>query len=184
MPPRTKSLPIERNEAARKFARQLVAEKFEGNTLSASRKLGVSQSLLYEFLKGTRGAGMALLSALSTLTGEAIETITGQTSPDTESIENDPDFPHRAEAAREARRLGVREGAIRAVLRDAGHSDADLEVKFWLGEMQRREEFLARLYAPVDAEGGLSVVGDKARATSSGKRPPSSRDNTPTRRAS
>lgn len=145
---RTKSLPVEQNEAARKFVRQIVNERFGGNTLQAAMKLGVSQSLVYEFLKGTRGAGMTLLGAVSAFTGEPIETITGQNNPDTEALERDPSFPLRAEAAREARRLGVSEAAIRAVLRDGGRSGQDLPIKVWLGEMQHREEFLARLNLP------------------------------------
>jgi hypothetical protein len=145
---------VEQNEAARAFVQKLVNDRFGGNKLRASKKIGVSYTLLHEFLKGTRGAGMALLAGVSALTGEPIEVITGQASPDTDAIENDPEFPNRSTAAKEARRLGVRELAIRAVLRDGRRSDTDLEVKVWLGEMQRRDEFLSRLdIEPPDEEG-------------------------------
>lgn len=75
---RNKSLPLSQNEAARAFVRALVDSEFEGNTNAAAKKLGLSQSMLYEFLDGTRGAGMKLLNAVAVHTRRTIDEVVGR----------------------------------------------------------------------------------------------------------
>lgn len=73
----TKSLDEPRNRAAREFVRAIVDRDFGGTITAAARGLGVSYSALYEFLAGTRGAGMKLLEAVSAYSKQPIETIIG-----------------------------------------------------------------------------------------------------------
>lgn len=70
-----------RDEAARAFIRRLVDGEFEGNVLRASKALGLSNSVLYEVLKGTRGVGMVVLDALKAHTGQSIAAILGEAGP-------------------------------------------------------------------------------------------------------
>lgn len=75
---RNKALDPERNASARKFVEVLVKKDFGGNTTGAAKQFGISQSLLYEFLAGTRGAGMKLLDGVSRYSGQSIDAIVGK----------------------------------------------------------------------------------------------------------
>jgi len=77
---RTKSLESQRNEAARTFIKSIVDRDFAGNTSAASRKFGISQSMLSEFLAGGRGAGMKLLDAVAIYSGATVDQILGRGS--------------------------------------------------------------------------------------------------------
>jgi hypothetical protein len=74
---RPKGLSPERNAHVRAFVQELIDREFEGNVLRASKALGLSNSILYEFLRGSRGAGIKLLEALSDYTKKSIPTILG-----------------------------------------------------------------------------------------------------------
>lgn len=97
----TKRLSPERNEAARAFARQIVAAEFGGNESAAAKALKVSQSMLHEFLAGTRGAGMTMLDALATHAGVGVDVVTGRAVVQRPPLNQHPDWPAaRADAAR------------------------------------------------------------------------------------
>ena len=77
---RTKSLDPERNEAARAYVRDIVDRDFKGNVTAAARRWHISQPMLSEFLKGSRGAGMKLLEAVARHAGSSIDEIIGRPS--------------------------------------------------------------------------------------------------------
>ena len=94
---RTKSLSPGANEAARAVVRELVVREFAGNVKAAAKAIGVSQSLLHEFLEGIRGAGMHTLEALSKYTGKPIDVIVGHApaAMDDSALGRDVDYPAR-----------------------------------------------------------------------------------------
>ena len=65
------------NESARAFTKYLVERDFAGNVAKAARVMGVSKAGLGDFLRGTKGAGYALLSAIAKYSKASIDTITG-----------------------------------------------------------------------------------------------------------
>lgn len=73
-----KALPGEQNERLREVVRNLVALEFQGNASKAAKAIGVSQSLLSEFLGGGRGAGTKLVNALAAHTGRSIDDLYGR----------------------------------------------------------------------------------------------------------
>jgi hypothetical protein len=77
----TKSLDPERNKAARAFVRSLIDRDFGGLVTAAAKRWGLSHSIVYEFLNGTRGAGIKLLDAVSRYSGVSIEEIVGGAPP-------------------------------------------------------------------------------------------------------
>jgi hypothetical protein len=84
-----KSLDPERNEAARGLAKRLVATDFEGNVNAAAKAFGVSQSMLYEFLDGKRGAGMKLLEGIATYRQCTLDEVIGRPLPEPTRTELD-----------------------------------------------------------------------------------------------
>lgn len=101
-----KSLGTDANEKLRATLETLVREQFEGNRAAAARRLGVSQSLVQEFLGGTRGAGTKLLKAISDFTHRPIDELMGRPALVSGS---DPDVVHPV--------LGSRPGAHEALAR-------------------------------------------------------------------
>jgi uncharacterized protein (DUF305 family) len=74
---KTKSLEKAQNAAVRSLARKVVKERFEDNTSAAARALGVSQSMLYEFISDPprRGAGVRVLNGLASYLGWTIDDV-------------------------------------------------------------------------------------------------------------
>lgn len=86
---RNKSLEPVRNAAARALVKNLVENDFAGNVSAAAKRLSISQSLLYEFLDGKRGAGMKLLDAVSAYTHQPIDVIIGRKpQPEARSVDD------------------------------------------------------------------------------------------------
>jgi len=75
---RNKSLDPDTNAAVRSFVDGVVKEDFRGNTTAAARRFKVSQSMLYEFLGGKRGAGMKLLEGVASYTRQPLDVILGR----------------------------------------------------------------------------------------------------------
>lgn len=78
---RNKALGPEVNDAARSYIRDIVEKEFKGNASKASKEFRISQSMLYEFLDGSRGAGMKLLRGVAAYKGVAIDVVLGQSPP-------------------------------------------------------------------------------------------------------
>jgi hypothetical protein len=74
----SKALKPEQNEALRRIVRKIIDEDFEGKVSVASKKLGVSHSLIFEFLDGRRGLGMKALEGISNYTGRSIDELLGR----------------------------------------------------------------------------------------------------------
>ena len=80
---KNKSLPHEQNERLRATIREILASpRFRGNTSAMAKRWGISQSMLYEFLDGKRGAGMKLLGAASSQTGRTVDDLLNGPGPD------------------------------------------------------------------------------------------------------
>lgn len=165
----SKSLEDEQNERVRGFVQKLVDDRFEGNVSAAADKLGVSQSLVYEFLKGTRGAGIKLLRQLAAFTEVSIDDIVNGVPSSGEratSVELDPRYPNGAEAAAMARKLGVSERGIQAVLVDAMKYRGDPAVSEWLRQMTDRAKWFDQLEqqtseeVEAEVEAGSQLVRD------------------------
>lgn len=77
-----KALDEDRNQQLRAFMAKLINENFDGNKAAAARELKVSQSLVQEFLAGTRGAGTKLLTALADYTGQSLDSLVGRPEVD------------------------------------------------------------------------------------------------------
>jgi hypothetical protein len=77
-PVRNKALGPELNDAARKFIKEVVKSDFDNNTSRAAKALHISQSMLYEFLEGKRGAGMKLLSGVAAYRGVSVDVVIGR----------------------------------------------------------------------------------------------------------
>lgn len=75
---KTKASTPEANDAARKFAQAVVDREFGGNTLKAAAALGVSQSYVSDFLRGTKGAGTKMLHALANFCGVPLDVVIGR----------------------------------------------------------------------------------------------------------
>jgi len=73
-----KSLGHEANERLREIVRSFVDRDFGGNKTAAAKRLGVSQSLVQEFLDGSRGAGVKLISAVAAYTGRPMDEVLGR----------------------------------------------------------------------------------------------------------
>lgn len=165
----TKSLQDEQNDRVRAFVQKLIEGRFNKNMTAAADAFGISQSLLYEFMKGTRGAGMKLLAGVSKFTGERIDDIVNGVPSSGErstSIELDPRYPNAAEAAAMARKLGVSERGIKAVLIDAMKYNGDPAVSEWLRQMTDRARWFDQLdqqtpeQAQADDDAGSELVKD------------------------
>jgi hypothetical protein len=77
----SKSIPSADNEAARAYAQALVEREFEGNVSAAARAIGVTSAALGDFLRGTRGAGMKMLSLIAAYAKVPLETVVGRGMP-------------------------------------------------------------------------------------------------------
>lgn len=123
----TKSMSRERQDAARRFVQGVVDGRFGGNVSQAAKAIGISQSMLYEFLNGTRGLGMKLLEGVADLEQCPMDVVVGReiAGPrDPRSAtgwtlgfvqeEADP-VPGRGEAVRFARANALPEEAIARV---------------------------------------------------------------------
>lgn len=78
---KNKSLPHEQNERVRATILEILAgPRFQGNKSAMAKRWGISQSMLYEFLDGNRGAGMKLLGAVSKGTGMSVDELLNGTS--------------------------------------------------------------------------------------------------------
>jgi transcriptional regulator with XRE-family HTH domain len=98
---RTKALPAEENEKARAFLSKIVREDFKGNESAAAKRIGISQSMLHEFLAGTRGAGQNVLRAIAIYAGVSVDVVLGLAAPTTPPLNRHGDWAHaRAEAER------------------------------------------------------------------------------------
>jgi len=160
----SKSLQPEQNERIRGFVQRLIDDRFAGNVTAAAEKIGVSQSLLYEFLKGTRGAGMKLLGHVAEYSGWSIDDIVNGAPSSGErasAIELDPRYPNCAEAAALARKIGVSERGIKAVLNDALKFNGDPAVSEWLRQMTDR----ARWFDQLDQQAAQDLEADVATGT-------------------
>jgi transcriptional regulator with XRE-family HTH domain len=73
-----KSIGPKRNEAARAFVRQLVAERFGGHQTQAAKAFGVEQGSLSTFLAGKIGAGMQLLHGVARVAGVSVDVVIGE----------------------------------------------------------------------------------------------------------
>jgi hypothetical protein len=78
MAPRNKALAPETNERLRKLVKEIVDKDFDGKKTLAARGLGISHSLVFEFLDGGRGAGSKFLDALADYTGKSIDELMGR----------------------------------------------------------------------------------------------------------
>lgn len=162
---RNKAIEAERNAAARKFVEVLVKRDFGGNTSVAAKAIGISQSLLYEFLAGTRGAGMKLLDGVSRLSGESIDVIVGRPGAAAAAQKPAPDLTNLEVAIRF---LGDR---IPAEAVDRVRKDAD-------GNENARTPFgwgteLARVRDALTGEESLVTGAQRRRAERSSKALPS-----------
>jgi transcriptional regulator with XRE-family HTH domain len=75
----SKKLPDQQQQRAREFVQRIVDEQFGKNVLDASRKIGVSQSWLYEFLHGKRGAGFKSLATIAAFASTTTDVVLGLT---------------------------------------------------------------------------------------------------------
>ncbi len=75
-----KSLEIQANEALRAAVRKIVKDQFSGDKTKAAKAIGISASMLSEFLKGTRGAGNKTLLKLAKFTGRSMDSLSGVTT--------------------------------------------------------------------------------------------------------
>lgn len=73
----TKSLLAEQNERLRRVMREWIAQEFQGNAQAAAKRMGVSQSLVSEFLSGGRGAGTKLINSFARAKGRSIDDLYG-----------------------------------------------------------------------------------------------------------
>jgi transcriptional regulator with XRE-family HTH domain len=143
---KNKALDPEQNEGVRRFTQRLVDLGYDGNVSAAAEALGVSQSLLYEFLKGTRGAGMKLLEGLADVTGASLDEVMGRPPPRPKPIlrlirgelanDNGDRYANRAKAAEAAQLIGLSGQAIAEVCADVLQSDEDPPVEWWLDQMR------------------------------------------------
>lgn len=95
-----RALPQEQTENVRALMRKILDEDFGGVVLHASRKLGISRSLIKEILDGGRGAGNKTLTALSEHTGRSRDDILNGVERERGPREGDtlgdhPDYPAR-----------------------------------------------------------------------------------------
>jgi hypothetical protein len=120
----SKSLDAQRNDAARAYTADLIKRRFDGNVLQASKAIGVSQSALYEFLKGSRGAGMKLLDAVARFDHTTVDQVVGNAPapsdpyPNRAAVMASPEFKDASPAVREAFATlrGATGGADRSVV--------------------------------------------------------------------
>lgn len=114
----------------------MVTAQYKGNVSALSRALGFSQSMVSEFLQGTRGAGPKLLGAIATLTGQTIDAVLGRS--ELRASEPEDPLPERHAAAVWARAHGVREDAIRDIVTRDQSSSRRLTPDEWYGRMTSR----------------------------------------------
>lgn len=84
-----KSLAREENENLRRVLREIIERDFDGAASRAAGKIGVSVTMLHEFLHGTRGAGTKLIFGVSNYTGRGIDDLLGRAvtvHPDTQAV--------------------------------------------------------------------------------------------------
>lgn len=122
----SKSLGTKRNDTARAYIAELVKRRFDGNVLQASKAIGISQSALYEFLGGSRGAGMKILDAVARFDGTTIDRIVGgevgaakdDPYPNRARVMDSPEFQAASSAVKEAFTTlrGATGGADRSVV--------------------------------------------------------------------
>jgi len=72
-----KSVGAKKNDAARRYVDQLVKDDFGGNVSKTAEAIGISQSMLYDFLHGKRGAGMTLLEGVAQYRRVSIDVVLG-----------------------------------------------------------------------------------------------------------
>lgn len=133
---RTKALREEENEAVRAFVRAIIKDRFENNQSAAAKKWGVTQPTISDLLSRKRGAGMKLLSAVSTYAGVSIDQILGKAPLPDLVVELQDRYPNRVEAAKFARASGVEEEPIQIVLSYELKSDDDPPPMWWLDQMR------------------------------------------------
>jgi len=133
---RTKALREEENEAVRAFVRNIIRDRFDGNQSAAAKKWGVTQPMISDLLSRKRGAGMKLLSAVSTYSGISIDQILGKAPLPELIVELQDRYPNRVEAAKFARASGVEEEAVQVVLSYELKSDDDPSPMWWLDQIR------------------------------------------------
>lgn len=74
----SKSLQPDQNERIRRELRAWIDKEHAGNDKAAAKALGISQSLVSEFLAGGRGAGPKLINAFATHAGRSIDDLYGR----------------------------------------------------------------------------------------------------------
>lgn len=74
---RTKTMSPERADAFRETLRKLINERFDGKVVPASKRLGLSHSIIYEVLEGTRGPGMKVIEKVAAFTGQTLDELLG-----------------------------------------------------------------------------------------------------------
>jgi transcriptional regulator with XRE-family HTH domain len=87
---RSKALEPEQNEALRTLVRKIIDDDFAGKVSVAAKSLGVSHSLIFEFLDGRRGLGMKALEGLANYTGRSIDGLLGRASPEADEDDDEP----------------------------------------------------------------------------------------------
>jgi len=77
MTAKTKALEKAQNETVRAIARRIVKEQFDDNQSAAARALGISQSMLHEFIADPpkRGAGVRMLNGVASYLGWTIDEV-------------------------------------------------------------------------------------------------------------
>jgi hypothetical protein len=98
----TKSLQTEHNERIRRELRAWIDKEFQGNASAAASSLGLSQSLVSEFLGGARGAGPKLINAFASKSGRSIDDLYGRPPTGSKVIRlgDRADWPMAREEAR------------------------------------------------------------------------------------
>lgn len=82
----SKALTGESNDAARRFVRRIFEEEFDSNYTKAADAIGISYTMLYDFLTEKKGAGMKLLDAVVAYEKEkgrpaSLEVVLGRETP-------------------------------------------------------------------------------------------------------
>jgi hypothetical protein len=96
---RTKKLRPEDNERARAFVAHIVERDFKGVELTAAKAFGISQSMLHEFLAGSRGAGMNILLAIADHAGVGVDVVLGRAAAGLPPLNRHPNWKKSREDA-------------------------------------------------------------------------------------
>lgn len=78
---KNKALPHEQNENVRAALREVLVSRHANNVSSLAKALGISQSMVHEFMNGQRGAGMKILHAAAAYTGRSVDELLSGVAP-------------------------------------------------------------------------------------------------------